>query len=44
METIHGDWGTKTYLEYCRVQNKVKNMIAYFRKQKRNIKKNPKAF
>ena len=28
----------KAYLEYCRVRNKVKNMITYFRKQKeRNI-------
>ena len=39
----------KTYLEYCRVRNKVKNMITYFRKQKEKIismdvKKNPKAF
>ena len=39
----------KTYLEYCRVRNKVKNMITYFRKQKKrnismDIKKNPKAF
>ena len=37
----------KTYLEYCRVRNKVKNMITYFRKQKEKIismdvKKNPK--
>ena len=39
----------KTYLEYCRVRNKVKNMITYFRKQKEKIismdvKKNSKAF
>ena len=39
----------KTYLEYCRVRNKVKNMITYFRKQKEKIismdvKKIPKAF
>ena len=39
----------KTYLEYYRVRNKVKNMITYFRKQnERNISmdinKNPKAF
>ena len=39
----------KTYLEYCRVRSKVKNMITYFRKQKErhismDIKKNPKAF
>ena len=39
----------KSYLEYCRVRNKVKNMITYFRKQKErnisvDIKKNPKAF
>ena len=27
----------KTYLEYCRVRNKVKNMIIYFRKQKEKI-------
>ena len=27
----------KTYLEYCRVRNKVKNMITYFRKQKEKI-------
>ena len=39
----------KTYLEYCRVRNNVKNMITYFRKQKErnismDIKNNPKAF
>ncbi len=39
----------KTYKEYCKVRNKVKNMITYFRKQKEknisvNIKSNPKAF
>ena len=27
----------KTYLEYCRVRNKVKTMITYFRKQKEKI-------
>ena len=39
----------KTYLEYYRVKNKVKNMITYFRKQKErnismDINKNPKTF
>jgi len=39
----------ETYKEYCRIRNKVKNMITYFRKQKEknismNIKQNPKAF
>ena len=37
------------YRSYCRMRNKVKNMIKYSRKQKEkqmneNIKKNPKAF
>ena len=37
------------YRNYCRMRNKVKNMIKYSRKQKEkqisgNIKKNPKAF
>ena len=37
------------YRNYCRVRNKVKNMIKYTRKQKEkcisgNIKNNPKAF
>ena len=27
----------KTYLEYCRVRNKAKNMITYFRKQKEKL-------
>ena len=39
----------KTYLEYCSVRNKEKNMITHFRKQKErnisiDIKKNPNAF
>ncbi len=40
---------SKTYREYCKVRNKVKNMLKFFRKQKernisKNIKNNPKAF